>query len=67
MYNRVKILRQQTKIEGKKLTQAKLASMIGMNRSTLAEFESFNGSISPEVEEKLIKIFNLADKSFLYK
>ena len=67
MYNRVKILREKTRIDGKKLTQSKLASMIGMSRSSLAEFESFNGKISPAVEEALVKIFNLADKTFLYK
>jgi transcriptional regulator with XRE-family HTH domain len=67
MYNRVKILRQQLRIEGKKVTQEKLANMIGMTRSSLAEFESFNGKISPETEGKLMKIFKLTDKSFLYK
>jgi transcriptional regulator with XRE-family HTH domain len=67
MYNRVKILRQQMRIDGKKVTQEKLANMIGIPRSTLAEFESFNGSVSNEVEEKLVEIFKLTDKTFLYK
>jgi len=67
MYNRVKILRQQLKINDKKITQQALADMIGIPRSTLAEFESFNGKISNKTEDKLVEIFSLKNKDYLYK
>jgi len=66
VYNRVKILRENLRLDSKKVSQQKLADMIGITRSKLAEFELHNGKISAETENKLMEIFNLSSKDSLY-